>query len=158
MRRLLLCLLVVAATGLAISPGRAVEPAERLADPALEARARTISAELRCLVCQNESIDESHADLAHDIRVLVRERLQAGDTNALARQAVVDRYGQFVLLRPPVEPATWLLWFGPPSLLVCGFAATVLWLRSRPGTIAAPAPLNAAERGRLDAMLRDGDA
>jgi cytochrome c-type biogenesis protein CcmH len=136
----------------------AVEPGERLADPALEARARSVSAELRCLVCQNESIDESHADLAHDIRVLVRERLQAGDSDAQARQAVVDRYGEFVLLRPRVEPATWLLWFGPPALLIVGFGATVLWLRSRPASIAAPMPLSAAEQSRLTAMLRDEDA
>jgi cytochrome c-type biogenesis protein CcmH len=98
----------------------AVEPRERLADPALEARARAISAQLRCLVCQNESIDESGADLAHDIRILVRERLTSGDTNAQATQAVVDRYGAFVLLRPPVEPATYVLWFAPPALMLLG--------------------------------------
>src|SRR4051794_40404126 len=86
-------------------PAGAVEPRERLADPAMEARARVISGELRCLVCQNESIDESGADLAHDIRVLVRERLAAGDSNAQTIQAVVNRYGSFVLLKPPVEPA-----------------------------------------------------
>ena len=89
----------------------AVEPRERLADPALEARARVICGELRCLVCQNELIDESGADLAHDIRVLVRERLVAGDTNAQTIQAVVNRYGSFVLLKPPVEPATYVLWY-----------------------------------------------
>ena len=94
-------------------PAFAVEPRERLADPALEARARAISSELRCLVCQNESIDESGADLAHDIRMLVRERLTAGDTDAQAIQAVVNRYGAFVLLKPPVEPATYVLWYGP---------------------------------------------
>src|SRR6202046_3324367 len=90
----------------------AVEPRERLADPGLEARARTISSQLRCLVCQNESIDDSAADLAHDIRVFVRERLTAGDTNAQAVPAVVSRYGSFVLLKPPVAPATYLLWHG----------------------------------------------
>ena len=89
-----------------VATALAVEPAERLPDPAMEARARAVSAELRCLVCQNESIDESHADLAHDIRVLVRERLSAGDTDAQATAAVVSRYGDFVLLRPPVKPAT----------------------------------------------------
>ena len=93
----------------------AVEPRERLADPALEARARVISGELRCLVCQNESIDESGADLAHDIRIFVRQQLTAGDTNAQAIQAVVSRYGAFVLLKPPVEPATYVLWYGPPT-------------------------------------------
>ena len=135
------------------APGGAVEPAERLADPALEARARAISAELRCLVCQNESIDESHADLAHDIRVLVRERLAAGDTDARATGAVVSRYGDFVLLRPPVNPATWLLWFGPVMLLVFGLAGTLLWLRRRPMT--APPPLSDAEQRSLDRLLRD---
>ena len=95
----------------------AVEPSERLPDPALEARARAIGAELRCLVCQNESIDESGADLARDIRALVRRRLTLGDSDAATIQAIVDRYGQFVLLRPPVERATWLLWFGPAALL-----------------------------------------
>ena len=119
-------LLVVAL--LMTAPAWAVEPSERLADPALEARARSISSELRCLVCQNESIDESHADLAHDIRVLVRERLSAGDTNAAARQAVVDRYGEFVLLRPRIEPATYVLWFGPVGLLVLGFGATRIYI------------------------------
>lgn len=148
-------LLVVAL--LMTAPAWAVEPSERLADPALEARARSISSELRCLVCQNESIDESHADLAHDIRVLVRERLSAGDTNAAARQAVVDRYGEFVLLRPRIEPATYVLWFGPVGLLVLGFGATVLWLRRRPSAIAAPTPLDAAERRRLDALLHEQD-
>jgi cytochrome c-type biogenesis protein CcmH len=129
----------------------AVEPGERLADPAREARARTIGAELRCLVCQNESIDESHAPLAHDIRVLVRERLAAGDTDGQAMQAVVSRYGEFVLLRPPVQPATWLLWFGPPALLAIGLTGTALWLRRR--TVVAPAALSEAERRRLDRML-----
>ena len=131
----------------------AVEPSERLADPALEARARAISAELRCLVCQNESIDESGADLAHDIRIFVRERLTAGDTNAQAIQAVVSRYGDFVLLRPPVEPATWLLWFGPAALLILGLAGTLVWLRRRPTV--APPPLSSAERADLDRLMRD---
>jgi cytochrome c-type biogenesis protein CcmH len=131
----------------------AVEPSERLSDPAMEARARAVSAELRCLVCQNESIDESHADLAHDIRVLVRERLTAGDTDAQATAAVVSRYGDFVLLRPPVKPATWLLWFGPVGLLVLGLIGSVLWLRRRPAI--GPAPLTAAEQQQLDRLLRE---
>jgi cytochrome c-type biogenesis protein CcmH len=109
----------------------AVEPPERLADPVLEARARTISAELRCLVCQNESIDESSADLARDIRALVRRRLTLGDSDAAATQAVVDRYGQFVLLRPPVERATWVLWFGPGILLLIGIGGAAIWLHHR---------------------------
>jgi cytochrome c-type biogenesis protein CcmH len=150
MKTLLLLLLLAV-------PALAVEPSERLPDPAQEARARAISAELRCLVCQNESIDESSADLAHDIRVLVRERIVAGDTDAQAQQAVVDRYGEFVLLRPPVQPATWLLWFGPPTLLLGGFVASAVWMRRRRFDIAPPAPLDAAERGRLDALLGDRD-
>ena len=134
----------------------AVEPRERLADPALEARARAISRTLRCLVCQNESIDESNADLARDIRVLLRERLVAGDNDAAARQFIVDRYGDFVLLQPPLEGATVLLWFGPALLLLAGGAAVVLHLRRRP--VAAPPPLTAAERQRLAQLLREPEA
>ncbi len=146
MKAFLLFLLLAATAG-------AVEPAERLADPALEARARAISTELRCLVCQNESIDESHADLAHDIRVLVRERLVAGDSDTAATAAVVSRYGDFVLLRPPVKPATWLLWFGPVTLLVVGLAGTLVWLRRR--QTAVPVPLTDAEREGLEKLLRE---
>jgi cytochrome c-type biogenesis protein CcmH len=135
----------------------AVEPSERLSDPTLEARARSISATLRCLVCQNESIDDSGADLAHDIRVLVRQRLSAGDTDAQVRQAVVDRYGQFVLLNPPVEPATYLLWFGPLAMLLVGFVGVVIWLRRRPLAAIDTAPLNEEEQRRLDALLREAD-
>ena len=134
----------------------AVEPAERLPDPAMEARSRVISAELRCVVCQNESIDESRAELARDIRRLVRERLTAGDTNPQAIQAVVARYGDFVLLRPPVKPETYALWFGPAVVLVLGLGGVTLWLRRRPAP-AQPAELTDAERARLDAMTRDDD-
>ncbi len=139
------------------APVLAVTPQERLADPALEARARALSQNLRCLVCQNESIDESDADLAHDIRVLLRQRMLAGDTDAQAVQYLVSRYGQFVLLRPPVEPATWVLWYGPVALLLVAGLGTVVWLRRRAGT-GAPAsapPLTDAERQRLDEMLRE---
>jgi len=146
---LILCLSIVAAI--------AVEPNERLADPALEARARALSATLRCLVCQNESIDESHADLAHDIRVLLRERLVAGDTDGQARQAIVDRYGDFVLLDPPVKPATYVLWFGPAGLLLIGLIGTVIWLRRRPATAEPVRPLDAVERRSLDRMLQESD-
>jgi cytochrome c-type biogenesis protein CcmH len=134
---------------------RAVEPSERLADPALEARARAISKELRCLVCQNESIDDSGADLAHDLRVLVRERLKAGDSDRQVIAYIVARYGQFVLLKPPLEPATYALWFGPPAVLVLA-AIVILWrLRRRPGAPPAP-PLSAAERHRLAQLLDEG--
>ena len=150
-RSLALMLLLAAAL-----PALAVEPAERLADPALESRARAISAELRCLVCQNESIDESHADLAHDIRMLVRERLTAGDSDAATVQAVVNRYGDFVLLKPPVEPATYVLWFGPVALLLVGLAGTIVWLRRRSPAAEPVTPLTDAERQRLDGLLREG--
>ena len=134
----------------------AVEPAERLADPALEARARDISRTLRCLVCQNKSIDESNADLARDIRVLLRERLVAGDTDAQARQFLVDRYGDFVLLKPPLEGATLLLWFGPVLVLLTGGLGALLYLRRRPG--ATPPPLTEAERARLAQILKEPEA
>ena len=107
----------------------AVEPSERLADPGLEARARTLSKELRCLVCQNQSIDDSNADLAHDLRVLLRQRLLAGDTDQQVLDYIAARYGMFVLLDPPFAPVTYLLWLTPP-LLVLG-AGTFLVIRSR---------------------------
>lgn len=150
-----LLLLAALWLGAAMAPALAVEPRERLADPALEARARSISAELRCVVCQNESIDESGADLAHDIRMLVRGRLSAGDSDRQTLQAVVDRYGAFVLLQPPVLPATYVLWFAPPALVLLGFGCCVLWLRRRPEAVAAP--LSADERRRVDALLRETD-
>ena len=112
--RWLAALLLVLLTAL---PALAVNPDEVLDDPALEARAREISANLRCLVCQNQSIDDSDADLARDLRVLVRERLVAGDSNAEATQYVVDRYGEFVLLNPVVAPHTMLLWAAAPAVL-----------------------------------------
>ncbi|HET6237526.1 MAG TPA: cytochrome c-type biogenesis protein [Acetobacteraceae bacterium] len=141
------------------APAFAVTPQERLADPVLEARARAISQTLRCLVCQNESIDESSADLAHDIRVLLRQRLLAGDTDAQAVQYIVARYGQFVLLRTPVEPATYVLWYGPGALLLAAGLSAVIWLRRRPGADAPASvpPLTDAEQQRLDHLLRDTD-
>lgn len=135
----------------------AVEPSERLADPVLEARARDLSRTLRCLVCQNESIDDSNADLARDIRVVLRERLMAGDTDQQARQFLVDRYGDFVLLKPPLETATLVLWFGPALVLAVGAVATAIYLRRRPRE-AAPLPLTEAERSRVAEMLREPDA
>jgi len=155
----LLPAVMVVAGSLVGTPALAVEPQEKLANPALEARAEAIGRTLRCLVCQNESIEESGADLAHDLRVLLRQRLVAGDTNAQAIQYIVARYGQFVLLRPPVEPATWVLWYGPGALLLVAGLSTVIWLRRRPqpGTPAASPPLTAAERQRLDDLLRETD-
>lgn len=145
--RLLLALLLLAA------PALAVQPDERLADPALEARARALSRELRCIVCQNESIDDSNATLAKDIRVLLRERLAAGDTDQQAKAFLVARYGDFVLLRPPVRTETWLLWYGPFALLALGALAAFAALRRR--RPAPPAPLTAEEQARLDALLRE---
>jgi cytochrome c-type biogenesis protein CcmH len=148
--------LVVLLVGLAM-PARAVLPDERLADPALEARARTLSQELRCLVCQNQSIDDSNADLAHDLRVLVRERLAAGDSDAQVLAYLTSRYGDYVLLRPPVKPTTWLLWFGPPLLLIVGGLAILLgWRRRRAAALARPAPLDADEQARLARLLNEG--
>lgn len=136
-------------------PALAVEPSEMLKDPALEARARAISKELRCLVCQNESIDESNAGLAHDLRVLLRQRLAAGDTDQQAIDFIVKRYGDFVLLKPPVEPATYLLWFGPAAVLLVGAIGAVIFVRRRNRALPEPAPLSPQEKQRLEALLRE---
>lgn len=108
----------------------AVEPNEMLADPALEARAEVLSKELRCVVCQNQSIDASSAPLARDMRLLVRERIAAGDTDAQARAYLVERYGNFVLLKPPFQADTLLLWFGPLLILVVAGAALLMAART----------------------------
>ena len=142
---------------LGIPLAHAVEPNERLANAALEARARAISSQLRCLVCQNESIDESNAGLAHDIRIFVRQRLTEGETNKQVTQAVVSRYGSFVLLKPPVEPATYVLWYGPPALLLVGLGGTMIWLRQRQVRPATEPALSAEEQKRLDGLLRESD-
>jgi len=150
-----LTLLAFSALALASTHAAAVEPGEMLKDPALEARARHISQELRCLVCQNQSIDDSSAELARDLRLLVRERLTAGDTDDAVLAFVEARYGEFVLLRPRLAPHTLLLWAAP--LLLLGGAATVLLrrARSRPGAANEPAaqPLSAAEQQRLDKLM-----
>jgi len=150
MKALLLALLLAVAA----LPALAVEPSERLAGPAQEARARALSRELRCLVCQNESIDDSGADLAHDLRVLLRQRIAAGDSDSQAVDFIVKRYGDFVLLKPPVEPATYLLWFAPIIILVIGGTGAFLFVRRR-RSIAEPAPLSPDEKKQLDALLRD---
>jgi len=145
--------------GLAAASALAVEPGERLADPALEARARALSAELRCLVCQNQSIDDSSADLAHDLRVLIRQRITAGDTDAQVLQFMVRRYGDFILLRPPVESDTYLLWFGPFAVLALGAAGAAIYLRrSRRRPDQVPAPLSPEERRKLDKLLAEDGA
>ena len=151
---LLLAVAILAAS----RPAVAVEPNEMLADPALEARARDISRELRCVVCQNESIDESDADLAHDLRVLVRERLTAGDSDQQVVQFVVDRYGDFVLLRPPVKPATYLLWASPAILLLIAAGIIAIYLRRHRSAGATVPPLTEEEQARVDALLKaDGE-
>ena len=129
----------------------AVLPGEMLADPALEARARTLSGELRCMVCQNQSIDDSDADLAHDLRVLVRERIKAGDDDAEVIAYIVSRYGEFVLLKPRFNLRNALLWSAPVLLLLAGGAFIVMGARRRRG--AAPA-LSAEEKQALEAILR----
>lgn len=137
---------------LAPLPAHAVQPDEIMQDPGLEARARDISAELRCLVCQNQSIDDSAAPLARDLRLIVRERLKAGDSDADVRSFLVTRYGDFVLLKPPVKPETLLLWGAP--LLVLALGAAGLLLRRRQPLVAAP-PLSRDEEARLDALTGD---
>jgi len=117
---------------------QAVEPSERLADPVLEERARTLSKELRCLVCQNQSIDESNADLAHDLRQLLRQRLVAGDTDQQVLDYLTARYGVFVLLDPPFEPLTWILWLTPPVLVIGGGGLLLLRARRRRPEPAVP--------------------
>jgi len=153
--RLLLLAALASLFALAALPAHAVQPSEMLSDPKLEARARAISEELRCLVCQNESIDESNADLAHDLRVLVRERLTAGDSDKAAIKYIVDRYGQFVLLKPPVEPATYALWLSPALLVLLGALGIGIYLRRRRAA-AEPAPLTPGEEAELKRLLEDG--
>ena len=138
-------------------PVHAVQPDEMLSDPKLEARARAISKELRCLVCQNESIDQSEAPLAHDLRVLVRQRIVAGDSDAQVMNFIVARYGEFVLLKPRLEWRTALLWGTPPGLLLIGIVMLLIAARRRKGAAAsaATANLTAAEEARLAELLRD---
>src|SRR4051812_27735828 len=141
---------------LAALPAAAVEPDEMLKDPGLEARARVIGQELRCLVCQNQSIDDSHAPLARDLRLLVRQRLEAGDSDGQVMDYVTARYGDYVLLKPPFKGATYVLWLGPPALLALGGIGVALFLRNRRRAAADPAAepgLTAEERRRLDALL-----
>ena len=139
------------AIGLAWPVLAAVSPDEQLANPAEEARARALGQELRCLVCQNQSIDESDADLARDLRRLVRERIVAGDDDAAVLRFLTDRYGAFVLLRPPVTAATYALWFGPAVLLLGAAAGAVVW-RRRQGEDASRAWTD-SEQTRLERVL-----
>lgn len=134
-------------------PAFAVNPDEMLADPALEARARAISEGLRCLVCQNESIDDSNADLAHEVRVIVRERLKAGDTDSQVVQYLVDRYGEFILLKPVLAPHTLILWVAAPTILVVG--GVILFIagrRRRKDVVTSAAALTPEEQTALDEL------
>jgi len=135
-----------------LTPAYAVEPGEALADPSLEARARDLSADLRCLVCQNQSIDDSHAPLAKDLRLLVRERLAAGDSDDQVRSYLVQRYGDFVLLKPPLRIGTLLLWGAPLMVLLAGGFGLSLASRRRV-SVAATSNLSADEQARLDKLL-----
>jgi cytochrome c-type biogenesis protein CcmH len=139
----------------AVSPLHAVEPSEMLADPTLEARARALSKELRCMVCQNQSIDDSAAPLAHDLRMVVRQRLKAGDSDAQVLDFLVARYGEFVLLKPRLAWHNAILWGLPPAALLAGFAAIVVLLRRRRHRPSVErANLSAAEEARLAELLR----
>jgi cytochrome c-type biogenesis protein CcmH len=149
-RRLAILAVLVALAG----PARAVTPDEQLKDPSLEARARAISQELRCVICQNQSIDESEAPLAHDLRVVLRERLTAGDSDDQAKAYLVQRYGSFVLLEPPFEPATWALWLGPLLVLAIGGAGVATYWRSRSG---GAEPLTKDDEAEFAALMAGGD-
>ena len=137
-----------------ISAIAALNPDELMDDPALEARARAIGKQLRCVVCQNQSIDDSNAELAQDFRRIVRERLAAGDSDAQVLGFMTDRYGDFVLLKPPVTTGTVVLWAGPFAVLVIGAGLLAVTVRRR-REAAGAAELTAAERRQLDALLDD---
>jgi cytochrome c-type biogenesis protein CcmH len=142
---------------LGATPAGAVQPDEVLADAGLEARARALSTELRCLVCQNQSIDDSDAPLARDLRILIRERLVLGETDEQVIDFVVARYGEFVLLRPPFAPHTWALWLAAPFLLLLGAAAIFVTHRRRllGQTPDVPEPLSPDEKRALTRILND---
>jgi len=151
--------LAVLAAWLALAAGAAfaVEPGEILDDAVLEARARDISKGLRCLVCQNQSIDDSNADLARDLRVLVRELLSAGESDAQVIAFITARYGDYVLLEPPLKPSTYVLWYGPAAFLLFGAWGAVAFLRQRRrGGLNEASALSDDERRRIDRLLDDG--
>jgi len=150
MKRLILALCLILASPVAM----AVQPDEILSDPALESRAREVSRELRCLVCRNESIDESNAGLAKDLRLLVRERIVAGDSNDQVIDFVVDRYGEYVLLNPTTKGANWILWGAGPLMLLAALIMAALYLRRRSQSDAPQeAALNTEEQARLREIM-----
>jgi cytochrome c-type biogenesis protein CcmH len=155
MTRFLIALLLGLSCSLIATKSLSVTPAEQLADPALEQRARDVSKHLRCVVCQNQSIDDSNAPLAADMRRLVRERITAGDSNEQVTQFMVDRYGNFVLLKPPVNKNTLALWVGPFGFLIIG--GFIFWITSRRKKTEATPATNTSdpdEEKRLDALLK----
>lgn len=151
MRRIAAIVLLL--TAIAPSSSLAVQPDEMLKEPGLEARARELSRELRCMVCQNQSIDESEAPLARDLRVLVRERLTKGDTDQQVLDFLVARYGEFVLLKPPLEQKTFILWALPPAVLFAGAIGLFLAIRRRRFSQLQPATLSAEEQRRLSTLV-----
>lgn len=153
MRRILL---IAAAFAALAGPAAAVNPDEQLADPALEARAHRISKDLRCVVCQNQSIDDSDAALAHDLRVILRERIAAGDTDAQAIDFIVQRYGSFVQLKPPLRADTIALWFGPLAVLLLGGLGAFAYMRARAPQRAAA--LTADEEAEAARLLKTDEA
>jgi len=157
MLRLLGMLFTCACLLLPLAAAHAVQPDEMLGDPALEARAREISKNLRCLVCQNQSIDDSNADLARDLRIIVRQRLVAGDSDDQVFQYVVDRYGDYVLLSPPLRGATYALWFGPIVILVVAGGALLFAARRRRNASAGQG-LTSEEQSRLSELLENEPA
>jgi cytochrome c-type biogenesis protein CcmH len=156
-RKLIAISFVLLMAALAASAAHAVQPDEIMSDPARESRARDLSRELRCMVCQNQSIDDSEAPLARDLRLLVRERIAAGDSDAQVIDFLVARYGEFVLLKPQLNPHTWLLWLLPPLALIGGGLALWIHSRRRSGSMAAEDPsrfkLTAEEEARLERLM-----
>lgn len=152
MRRVVIVLLML----LFALPALAVDPSEMMKDPALEARARAIGQALRCVVCQNQSIDDSDAPLARDLRILVRERLKAGDSNAQVKTYLVDRFGEFVLLKPVFAWHTALLWLAPFLVLGAGAAALFAQARRRRAAPVAPAPLSEEEKAAVEQIVGKG--
>lgn len=148
MKRLMLALALLA------SPAFAVNPDEVLKDPAMEARAREISAELRCVVCRGENIDESNADIARDLRLLVRERLVAGESNDEVLDFVVARYGEYVLMKPTTTGANMILWAAGPVLFLISLLGAVIYLRRRATSAEPGAALDAAEQARIDELMK----
>jgi len=148
MKKLFLALALIA------SPAFAVTPDEVLDDPELEARAREISAQLRCVVCQGENIDESNADIARDLRLLVRERLVDGDSNVQVIDFVVERYGEYVLMKPTTDGANILLWWAGPALFVIALLGAAAYLRRRSVSAEPAAGLSSEEQARLDELMK----